>query len=181
MSPAATPKCLSRVFRSGDFPKPPPPIEKANPIQPSSPPEVPDSSGPESQSLLFHINRPPAYHCAAPAAHRFQLIGKPVIHRKLFTGMDDALAHIQDVAAHDLRVQVGIATVINDFRPTPADCSIDRPITVQCEQVRNGTQATPLGFAAADLFAGIFDHLAPLRDALQRKNPAPVDTRFSDL
>jgi len=93
-----------------------------------------------------------------------------IVEGQLFSRVNVARAHIEDVIFHNPRVAIGIAAMVYVLRPTPADVPVDAPVRVQSEEIVERSFGTPLRFATADLLAGVLHDLSAGWDLLFRKH-----------
>src|SRR4029079_1901276 len=97
-----------------------------------------------------------------------------------FTGLDPTQTHVNDVALHDARDHVGLATVIDDFRAAAAEGAIEGPVFIEREQIGVLAFAALLGFAAVEAFTGVLDHLTVGRDAFFGVDAETVNLGFAN-
>src|SRR5262249_464896 len=97
------------------------------------------------------------------------------------TGQDQALAHVENMALPDGRIQIGRAAMVDNLRAAAAEGAIDRPVIVQREQIGMWTVSAALGFAPPDLLPRIFNYFAVWGDAFQSKHTAMVNPRFANF
>src|SRR5262249_51090591 len=108
------------------------------------------------------------------------VLSKVVVDGQFFALLDGAKAHIKDVALHDAADQVRLATVIDDFRATPADGAVDGPIIVDPEHVCADAPVAAFRFAPFDTLAGVLDDFAIRGNLLLGVDSIPVDLRPAD-
>jgi len=136
------------------------------------------SDGETSAGLADDVNSSATFRRAA-FAHDFRyFFVEAVINRQLLAALDVAHAHVENVPFQDAGAEIRIAGVIDVFSTRPPGSAVNRPISVEREQVSELAHLrAAAGFAAADAFAGILDDFSPSRNELSRINTPPVNFR----
>src|SRR5690242_14398047 len=127
------------------------------------------------QVLLFEVDRVPAVLRPAVAGRGLFVLGEVIIHRKLLAFADPTQAHVEDMALHDARDQVGAAAMVDVLRAASADRSVQYPIPVEREVIRAVAMPALLAGNRADPFARIFDYFAIGRNRFRRVNSPAVN------
>ena len=132
--------------------------------------------------LRQQVDRAAAVWQAATADDTFLIFGETVVEREFLARLDVPEREIKNVASDDAGFDVGFAGVIDEFSTAAAFGTVDIPIGVKSEEavdlVRFG--AALALFTAYEL-AGVFEDLAALGDAFQRKNTPAVNLAGAHL
>src|SRR5438270_13412552 len=125
--------------------------------------------------MLFDVDGPAAFGRPTAAFHALDLLGEEIVDGQFLARLYHALAHVEDVAPHDAAIQIGIAAVVDNLGATAAEGAVDGPVIIKRKEVGDGALTAALGFAAADLLAGVLDDPAARRNALERIDSAAVN------
>ena len=114
---------------------------------------------------------PRQFSVSAQAAHGFIRLIVVVIDGQFLALANRAQTHIDNMALHNARHQIGLARMIHQLRARAPHAAVEGPVIVKDEQV--GRIAAPLRLTRSDLLAAILHHLAIGRDVLDpHKHPS---------
>ena len=109
----------------------------------------------------------------------FLIVCEMIVDGKFLTLADRSFAEVQYVAADNASLAIRFATVIDKFGAAATRGAINRPVAVEREDVVQRPRGTDFGFAAADAFTRVFDHLPVRRYVLARVNAPAVNLRLT--
>ena len=137
---------------------------------------------------LFPVHHAAAFRRAAMARDFRKVALESIVREQLFAGLNPAAAEKEQPPANAANGKIGVATVIDELRATPASEAVDHKAAIQPGEINIMTRfseaqiapKTAAGLRKSEMVAQVFDDpLAAGNDAEGEDTPA-MDFRTGD-
>ena len=130
---------------------------------------------------LFPVHHAAAFRRATMTRDFRKVPLESIVREQFLARLNPAAAEEEQAPANPANGKIGVATVIDELGAAAAHRTIERPVFVQREEVRQFRLAAAQGLAAADALAGVLDYFTAGGNRLGGVDAPSVDGRGTQL